>query len=159
MPRPPHPPNVHRLQWKWANVPVPAQHVVGLTLGAVLHLRYRRRLFPWRGMGPALGLPVVALSVALAAWSVAEAGNARIEPPDRLLIHGPYALSRNPMYVAWTLLHLGVGLAADSLWIVALTPIATAYTHVVDVREEERYLEERFGDEYRDYAGRVGRYL
>ena len=107
----------------------------------------------------ALGLPLVALGVGLAAWSVAEAGDTRIESPNRLLTRGPYSLSRNPMYSAWTLMHLGIGLAANSLSIVALAPIAAGYTHVVDVRREERILEKRFGDEYRDYRSRVGRYI
>ena len=150
---------MHRSKWKWANVPVPVQHVVSLMLGAILHLAYRRRLFPRRGIGMALGLPLVALCVGLAAWSVAEAGDTRIESPNRLLTHGPYSLSRNPMYSAWSLMHLGIGLAANSLWIVALAPIAAGYTHVVDVRREERILEKQFGDEYRDYRSRVGRYI
>ena len=140
-------------------MPVPAQHVVGLTLGAILHLRYRRRLFPRRGIGMALGLPLVAVSVGLALWSVAEAGDARMGSPDRLLTQGPYSLSRNPMYAAWTMMHLGIGLATDSPWTVALAPIAAAYTYLIDVRNEERILEERFGDKYRDYRSRVGRYF
>lgn len=150
---------VHRLKWKWANVPVPAQHVVSLMLGAVLQLAYRRELFTRRGTGMALGLPLVALGLGLAAWSVAEAGDTRIDSPDRLLTQGPYALSRNPMYSAWTLMHLGIGLAANSRWIVALTPVAATCTHMIDVRKEERVLENQFGDEYRDYSSRVGRYV
>ena len=63
------------------------------------------------------------------------------------------------MYVAWTLLHLGIGLAANSRSIVALAAVAAVYTHVVDVRREERFLEQEFGGEYTDYRSRVRRYL
>ncbi len=63
------------------------------------------------------------------------------------------------MYIAWTLMVLGVGLAADSLWITALLPFVVAFTHFVDVRKEERLLERQFGAEYLQYKERVRRYL
>ena len=63
------------------------------------------------------------------------------------------------MYVAWTLMYLGIGLTANSLWIIAFLPIVVAFTHFVDVRKEERFLEKQFGDEYLQYKGRVRRYF
>jgi protein-S-isoprenylcysteine O-methyltransferase Ste14 len=147
------------VEWKWTNVPIPAQHLVGLILGAILTLVFKQRLFavPW--IGDVLGLPLIAVGVGLSAWSVLEAGDTEIESPNRLFTGGPYTLSRNPMYVAWTLMYLGIGLTANSLWIIALLPIVVAFTHFVDVRREERFLEKQFGDEYLQYKGQVRRYF
>jgi protein-S-isoprenylcysteine O-methyltransferase Ste14 len=150
---------VTAMRWSWGNVPVPPQHVVGLTLGALLHFAFRQRILPRRRIGVTAGLPLIAMGVGLSAWSVAEAGATDVESPDRLLTGGPYSLSRNPMYVAWSLMHVGIALAVDSLWMIALTPAVASYTHLVDVRGEERALEQRFGDEYAHYRRRVRRYV
>ena len=82
-----------------------------------------------------------------------------IESPAKLLTTGPYARSRNPMYVGWTLLHLGISVAANSVWMISLLPAAIVFTHFVDVRREERILKAAFGDQYRAYQERVRRYF
>jgi protein-S-isoprenylcysteine O-methyltransferase Ste14 len=150
---------VPAMKWKWANVPIPPQHFVGLVLGVILQLALKWRLFgvPWPGI--AIGVPLIVLGVGLSAWAVLEAGETKTETPTKLFTHGPYALSRNPMYVAWTLLYLGIALTANAVWIAVLLPVVAAYTHLADVLKEERILQERFGDEYLQYKGRVRRYL
>ena len=51
---------------------------------------------------------------------------------------GPYRLSRNPSYVALSLLYVGIGVAADNSWIVAgLVPILIVMHYGVIVREEQ----------------------
>jgi protein-S-isoprenylcysteine O-methyltransferase Ste14 len=144
--------------WKWANVPIPVQYLLGMILGVILQIVLKQRLFtvPW--IGDAIGLLLIAVGVGLAAWSVLEAGSTEIESPKRLLTGGPYSLSRNPMYIAWTLIYLGIGLTANSLWIIALLPIVMVFTHFVDVLQEERFLEKQFGDEYLQYKEQVRRY-
>ena len=42
--------------------------------------------------------------LALAVWAVLEASDIAIDSPDRLLVTGLYALSRNPIYVGWMLI-------------------------------------------------------
>lgn len=147
------------MRWKWANVPIPVQYLLGLILGVILQLVLGQRLFVTAWIGVATGLPLIAVGVGFAVWSVLEAGDTETESPNRLLTGGPYSLSRNPMYVAWTLMYLGIGLAANSLWILALLPIVVVFTHFVDVRREERFLEKQFGDEYLQYKRRVRRYF
>lgn len=147
------------MKWKWSNVPIPVQHLLGLVLGTILQLVFGQRFFAETWIGAAIGLPLVAIGVGLSAWSVVQAGDTEIEAPIKLITGGPYSLSRNPMYIAWTLMNLGVGLAANSFWITALLPLVAAFTHFVDVRKEERLLEEQFGDEYLQYKGRVRRYI
>jgi protein-S-isoprenylcysteine O-methyltransferase Ste14 len=147
------------VKWQWANVPIPVQHILGLVLGVILQIVLEQRLFSTSWIGDAIGLLLIAVGIGLAAWSVLEAGDTEIESPNRLLTGGPYSRSRNPMYVAWTLMYLGIGLIANSLWIIALLPVVIAFTHFVDVRREERFLERQFGDEYLEYKGQVRRYF
>jgi protein-S-isoprenylcysteine O-methyltransferase Ste14 len=57
------------------------------------------------------------------------------------------------------LVYAGIGIAADSQWILILAlPLAIALRYGV-VAREEAYLERRFGDAYRDYKARVRRWL
>ena len=147
------------MMWKWRNVPIPVQHLLGLLVGGVLQFLFKQRFLPWPWIGHALGWPLVAMGIGLAVWAVVEAGDTDVEAPSTLLTAGPYSLSRNPMYVAWTLFSLGIALAANSPWILALLPLAAAFTHLVDIRTEERLLDEEFGDEYQQYRARVRRYL
>jgi protein-S-isoprenylcysteine O-methyltransferase Ste14 len=144
---------------RWVNVPIPVQHLLGLLLGAVLQGALKHKLFTSPQVGSVIGLPLVVIGVGIAVWAVAEAGETNIDKPTELLTGGPYSLSRNPMYVAWTLLYLGIGLTANSLWIIALLPFVVAFTHINDVRREERFLEEEFGEAYKQYRAQVRRYF
>ncbi|MFI7059411.1 methyltransferase family protein [Kribbella sp. NPDC050124] len=100
---------------------------------------------------------------ALAAGSLVIAGSVRaattdLAKPEALVTKGPYAISRNPMYVGWILLQLGVGLITRSGWVVATMPLVGAAIHR-EVVGEERGLTTKFGDEYREYRANVRRYL
>jgi protein-S-isoprenylcysteine O-methyltransferase Ste14 len=83
--------------------------------------------------------------------------------PDRAATHlidsGPFAISRNPIYLSEAMLLVGLGLWQGSLWhVIALTLFLPAVSHLA-VRREEAHMEARFGEEWRAYAGRVRRWL
>ena len=60
---------------------------------------------------------------------------------------------------AFTLLQLGAGLWANNVWVVALlVPILVLMSYGVIAREE-RYMEQKFGDEYRRYRAAVRRWV
>ncbi|MDP6404052.1 MAG: isoprenylcysteine carboxylmethyltransferase family protein [Alphaproteobacteria bacterium] len=80
-------------------------------------------------------------------------------PSTALISGGPYRFSRNPLYVALTLAYLGLAVALDSLWVLALLVPVLATMQVGVVAREERYLEAKFGDEYRAYKQTVRRWL
>ncbi|HVK23732.1 MAG TPA: isoprenylcysteine carboxylmethyltransferase family protein [Actinokineospora sp.] len=138
----------------WDRTPLPAEHAVAMTAGLLLHARTHTRLPV--GFAPA-GWVVLAAGLGLNLWAVRARGAGAIDAPDRLVTGGPYALTRNPMYVGWTLLHLGAGLTARSPWLLAAWPPAAALVHRAVLREE-RQLAAQFGDEQADYARRVPRY-
>lgn len=80
-------------------------------------------------------------------------------PATALVTAGPYRFSRNPIYTGMILLLLGVGVMVDSAWILAMAvPFALTIRYGVIAREE-RYLERKFGDEYRAFRGRVRRWI
>ena len=76
-----------------------------------------------------------------------------------LITGGPYRFSRNPSYVSLSLLYVGVGIAADSIWILGLFIPTLAVMHYGVILREERYLENKFGEEYLHYKRRVRRWI
>jgi protein-S-isoprenylcysteine O-methyltransferase Ste14 len=77
----------------------------------------------------------------------------------RLVLSGPYRFSRNPDYVGQALVVAGVGVLFAVTWVlVAILPALVVVRYGVIAREE-RYLERRFGEEYRWFRGRVRRWL
>ena len=144
---------------KWSNVPIPIAHILGIALGGILQLVFPKMIFQFQWIGYVLGFLLLGVGIGLSAWAVLEAGTTNIESPDNLITSGPYSFSRNPMYVGWGLIYLGVALTMDSVWILALFPLVFAATHFMDVLKEEQFLREKFGDEYLDYQSRVRRYL
>ena len=74
---------------------------------------------------------------------------------NELLTHGPYACVRHPIYAAWILLICpGVVLFFRS-WLMLLLPLVAYISFKVSIHREDRYLEERFGQTYRDYRSRT----
>jgi protein-S-isoprenylcysteine O-methyltransferase Ste14 len=80
-------------------------------------------------------------------------------PTTALTVHGPYRLTRNPMYLGLVLMTVGLALVMNSMWLILVAvPVLLALRNLVIVHEE-RYLEEKFGDDYRAYKQRVRRWL
>ena len=109
----------------------------------------------------------VALCVAgaiLILWGVATMRAAKTNiypelPATALVTTGPFRFTRNPLYVALTILFLGLALEMNTFWgIVVLVPLL-AVMHYGVILREERYLERKFGESYRHYRSTVRRYL
>lgn len=80
-------------------------------------------------------------------------------PTTALVIAGPYRFSRNPIYLALTLIYLGLGIGYGSLWpLVLLAPLLIVMRYGV-IGREERYLEGKFGEAYRAYLSSVRRWI
>lgn len=115
-----------------------------------------------------LRLPVGGLLVAMAAglfsYSIRQFSVARTPVPGNkattaIVRTGPYRLSRNPIYLAFFALHLGLAIGINSVWLVATLVATVAIIAVVVVPREERYLTQRFGAEYVAYKASVRRWL
>ena len=111
----------------------------------------------------AVGAALVVIAIALFVSSVGKfraAGTAvpANKPTTAIVRTGPYRFSRNPIYLAFSLLQLGIAIWVNSLWLLATLAVALALIHVVIAREE-RYLERKFGAEYLAYKASVRRWL
>jgi protein-S-isoprenylcysteine O-methyltransferase Ste14 len=146
------------LSWRPGNVPLPEPYLLGIGAGAVLH-----RLRPWPLPGPRavhqlVGWPLIAVGSSLVVWSLRAAAQVDLGQPDRLVTRGPYAVSRNPMYVGWALLQLGGGVTAGAGWVLVTLPLAAGWVHR-EILHEEEALGAAFGAELRRYHAAVPRYL
>lgn len=72
---------------------------------------------------------------------------------------GIYRFTRNPIYLADTLLYLGAALVYGSGWPLLLLPLALVVVQQGVIAREERYLEGKFGADYLAYKNRVRRWL
>jgi protein-S-isoprenylcysteine O-methyltransferase Ste14 len=144
--------------WRVQTVPVPEQYLLGIAAVAWL-----QRVRAWRLPGPrsvnrVVGSSLVAAGTYLVARSLRAAGQVDLDQPAKLVTSGPYAVSRNPMYLGWALLHLGTGIAFRSGWILVAFPLGAERVHRQVLREEQE-LGDRFPAVYARYCGKVPRYL
>jgi protein-S-isoprenylcysteine O-methyltransferase Ste14 len=81
------------------------------------------------------------------------------KPTTRIVTHGPFRYTRNPGYVSLTLSYSGLALLSGAAWALVLLPFVLALVQRTVVEREERYLERKFGAEYRSYRAGVRRWV
>jgi protein-S-isoprenylcysteine O-methyltransferase Ste14 len=81
------------------------------------------------------------------------------QPARQLVTWGPYAFTRNPMYLGLTLAYLGAAGVLNSAWPLVLLPGVLLLVYWLVIRREERYLSGEFGDQYDAYRRRVRRWI
>lgn len=112
-----------------------------------------------RWLGVAMGLA----GDLLAYWVFTSLGN-NVTPTvvtrknATLVTHGPYRWVRHPLYVMGLLAYFGFALLAEN-WFLAILSVLAFYLLNLRLPKEEARLIERFGDEYRSYMQRTGKYL
>jgi hypothetical protein len=98
----------------------------------------------------ALGLPLAVLGEAIRVWA-----SGHIEKTKRLATGGPYAHSRNPLYVGSLLLGLGVAVACASPWVVLAVAAYFLAFYPSVMREEAAFLARTFPGEHAVWASAV----
>jgi protein-S-isoprenylcysteine O-methyltransferase Ste14 len=148
-----------------ANVVAPPPLIYGgaLVVGMLIQHVLPARVVPHsvsRVLGPALiGLGALFGVSALVAMRRAQTSPLPDMPTTALVEAGPFRYTRNPIYVAFTLLYVGVAVLSNALWPLLFLPgVLVAMVRGVIVREEV-YLERRFGASYTSYKARVRRWL
>jgi protein-S-isoprenylcysteine O-methyltransferase Ste14 len=81
-----------------------------------------------------------------------------VQKDKQLTTSGPYAYTRNPLYLGSLMLAAGFAIAARSWWIVGIMLLMFALIYIPVIAGEERYLRLAF-PEYDDYARHVPRFL
>ena len=141
----------------------PLVYLTSLVIGALLQRAVPLPFLP-RTLAVPLGAPLVVVAIALFSYSAAKFRVAGTPVPARkpttvIVRTGPYRFSRNPIYLAFSLLQLGIAIWVNSLWLLATLVGAVALIHYVVIPREEQYLERRFGAQYLDFKASVRRWL
>jgi protein-S-isoprenylcysteine O-methyltransferase Ste14 len=72
---------------------------------------------------------------------------------------GVYRVTRNPMYVGMALLQIAIGAGLANWWVIIAVPVVLVVVYLTAIRQEEAYLERKFGRDYSDYKESVRRWL
>ncbi|TPI49642.1 isoprenylcysteine carboxylmethyltransferase family protein [Mesorhizobium sp. B2-9-1] len=144
----------------------PVIYVVAIAASVVLGMLYP---LPWIGdiFGDLLfGVGWVALFGVAMLWVTAirvmMRAKTTFDPnaePDHLVTSGPFGITRNPMYLANTLLLIGVAFITGIAWFLLFAFLAGFATQKLAIEKEEKILAAKFGKKYRDYAKRVRRWI
>ena len=141
------------------NLPLPEPHLALLGAGILFQAVRPLRLPGSAGRLAAVGAGVtMGASAATIGWATRAAGRVDLAEPDRLVTGGPYALTRHPMYEAWTAAYAALAVILRNGWLAVLLPVLLALVHRETGREDAR-LREQFGAAHAEYAGSVPRYL
>ena len=144
----------------------PLLFLAAIVIALILHWQ---AALPWPGgvamfILAAIGLCMVftGLLLDVAAFRLFRKHRTSILPTrsaSRLIVEGPFAMSRNPIYLGNTLAIFGAGLLFGVAW---LLPAALAAAYAVQklaIEREEVHLGASFGSSWRDYVARTPRWL
>jgi protein-S-isoprenylcysteine O-methyltransferase Ste14 len=145
------------------SVPWPPIILIGMAIAAVM----LNRIWPLESNWPTLkfiGAILLAVAIAIEVWSFLTFRKHRTTiMPNKgaahLITSGPFAHSRNPIYVANTILVSGIGLYFGNLWLIAAAFIAALLTQELAIKREEKHLALKFGEAWTDYTSKVPRWL
>ncbi|MGL4490732.1 MAG: methyltransferase family protein [Rhizobiaceae bacterium] len=107
-------------------------------------------------------LIVVALFIDFKAMSLMHAKKTTIMPnkgADHLVTTGAFSISRNPIYLANTMLTIGAGVCFGIIWFIPLALAAAFLTQKLAIEREEKHLASKFGKPWRDYTHKVRRWI
>ena len=141
----------------------PWVYLASIGLGLLVHLFWPVKLLP-ASISVPTGVLLVLAASALFISSVRTFRKAGTPVPGNrpttiIVRTGPYGFSRNPIYLAFTLLQIGLAAWFNSLGLLVTLLPALALMVLVVVPREERYLEGRFPSEYLPYKREVRRWL
>ncbi len=110
-----------------------------------------------------LGVVIGAFSVIGIYWLFSSIGSgitatSATRQKHQLVTSGPYRWVRHPLYTIASSMFIGFGMMADN-WFIALMGILAFVGMAIRTPKEEANLIEKFGDEYREYMTRTGRFL
>jgi protein-S-isoprenylcysteine O-methyltransferase Ste14 len=116
---------------------------------------------PWQW---AVGVMLIVAGAVLFGWAIGlflavRTGIMPNQASARLVTAGPYRHSRNPQFLAFSSMYIGLALILNVVWPLLLLPGVIVITNLTVIRHEERYLARTFGGTYDDYRRQVPRWL
>jgi len=128
------------------------------------------RIFPWPldrqlvSSQPVklIGVALVSLGLAIFAMAYVSFGDSwrvgfDVKSPGALVTGGIFSISRNPIYLSLDLWFIGIFLINGRLIFLIFATLAVAVMHW-QIQQEEAFLSNLYGQPYRDYCARTGRY-
>lgn len=111
-----------------------------------------------------IGWGVVGSGMALLAWSERQFAHQKTSHDHRavasaLITTGPFQFSRNSVYLGILILHVGLGITMNTIWILIFAPLAMLVMQFHVVPREEACLEKLFPDAYPRYRQSVRRWI
>jgi len=111
-----------------------------------------------------VGTGLLAAGLTMTLWGLTTFARMRTgimpdRPARQLVVSGPYRYSRNPMFLGFAGVYVGLAVVFNMAWPLLLLPVIVALLNVTVIRHEERYLEGLFGAAYRNYCGEVRRWV
>jgi len=82
-----------------------------------------------------------------------------IKPAHSLETSGIYSFTRNPMYVSLICLYSGLAVFLGNWWTLILLPFLITVVQLYVINKEEQYLQQAFGNSYKEYKRRVRRWI
>jgi protein-S-isoprenylcysteine O-methyltransferase Ste14 len=142
----------------------PIALIIAVVAALVLNWFYPLPILGMAMPGIEAGLVLLLAALLIVRWAATTFRKAHTnilttQSATAIVSDGPFARSRNPIYVAIFLGLVGFALAFNSFWfLIALVPMYAVIRYGVIAREES-YLERKFGQQYLDYKTRVRRWL
>jgi protein-S-isoprenylcysteine O-methyltransferase Ste14 len=132
--------------------------LLGIALNLAWSLHFVSSGFGW----PGLLIMLCALVLFLLSLQEFRAAGTPVPGSKRtttIVRTGPYRLSRNPIYLSFVLLVLGLSVWLNDLWLLVTLVPAVGLIAAIVIPREERFLEQTFGEEYQRYKLCVRRWL
>ncbi len=148
--------------------PPPFVFLLGLGVAWLLETRLRRIRIVGVEAGTSaievIGTVLLVVGLLLIFWGMLTFAQAKtailpMRPASRVVDHGPYSFTRNPMYTGMALAYLGGAIGINSVWALVLFPFVIATLSRFVIAKEERYLSSAFGEGYDSYRRRVRRWI
>ena len=120
--------------------------------------------FPLGPLQRWLGWLLVGIAIAMDIWVLMifkkHRTNIRPDrPAETLVTSGPFAFSRNPIYVGNVAIIIGLSMSNGSLWYLLMVPAVFLLIQELAIKREEAHIAARFGEQWEHYVATVRRWL
>ncbi|MFD0917657.1 methyltransferase family protein [Pseudahrensia aquimaris] len=110
------------------------------------------------------GWLIIAIALGLDVWTFLTLRRHRTtimphKAASQLAVDGPFAVSRNPIYLGNVLLCLGIGFVIGSRWFLLMAALLFVLLSELAIKREEAHLEANFPEEWKAYAAKVRRWI
>lgn len=134
---------------------------VAVILGAIFHTFFNVTFFSGIAY-PYVGVVMIFVGSYIIYWAQSSSSSLKPYVPqhtEKDFERGPYKYSRNPTHIGLTIMILGLSVLLSSFFTFLFVIIASVVTKLIFLRKEEKILEEKYGQPYRDYKSKVSSWI